>query len=180
MKATYWLKLNDFKPYRVDQDRFLTIRERAGLSRESKDFEGLITSTKQPIKGWVEPSNDRDRTATPTGCRYRRHRRLDHHHHPPDPVPEVRGRRTVITESIRAQYDAAILRAQQRGSDRLEELDRAGLIFTRDRLLDLLHHRGNEIEGHPLHRFLPPGVTVETATLKDVQRGIAEWLRNSY
>jgi hypothetical protein len=49
----YWLKLNDYKPYQVDQDRYRLIKRRAGLPADDEDFNGILESTKQPIQGWV-------------------------------------------------------------------------------------------------------------------------------
>lgn len=54
MKQVYWLQLQGAtNAYRVDQDRYLMIKERAGSNRESTDFEGVLP-TNQTIKGWVE------------------------------------------------------------------------------------------------------------------------------
>jgi hypothetical protein len=54
----YWLKLNDYKAYRVDQDRYRLIKSRAGLPADDDNFAGIITSTKQPIQGWVTNVGD--------------------------------------------------------------------------------------------------------------------------
>jgi hypothetical protein len=54
----YWLKLNDFRPYRVDQDRYRTIKQRAGLDDSDEDFQGILTATKQPIQGWIKLSGE--------------------------------------------------------------------------------------------------------------------------
>lgn len=83
----------------------------------------------------------------------------------------------MIDPDIRLRYEAAKVAARIGGRDLLEKLDRDGLIWTRQRTREVLEQRATDIESLPIHYLLPEGVTVEAATLTDLRRGIAAWLR---
>lgn len=83
----------------------------------------------------------------------------------------------MIDPELRLHYEAVKVRARINGRDLLESLDRAGLIWTPERRQWILEHRASDLETLPISHFLPQGVTVETATLNDLRRGIAAWLR---
>lgn len=83
----------------------------------------------------------------------------------------------MIDPETRLKYEAIKVAARISGRDLLEALDRGALIWTPDRVRQVLDTRAAAIETLPITQFLPQGVTVETATLNDLRRGIASWLR---
>jgi hypothetical protein len=85
----------------------------------------------------------------------------------------------VIDPDTRLKYETIKVAARINGRDLLESLDKGALVWTPRRTKELLDRRATDIETLPIHRFLPHGVTVETATLNDLRKGIAEWLRRS-
>lgn len=85
----------------------------------------------------------------------------------------------MVDPQTRLRYEGVKVNARIAGRDLLEALDRESLIWTPRRVQELLERRAADIETLPIHRLLPQGVTVETATLNDLRRGIAEWLRRS-
>jgi hypothetical protein len=85
----------------------------------------------------------------------------------------------MIDPKTRLQYETIKVAARINGRDLLESLDKAAMIWTPQRRTELLDRRAADIETLPINRLLPHGVTVETATLNDLRKGIAEWLRRS-
>lgn len=83
----------------------------------------------------------------------------------------------MIDREIRLKYESVKVGARIHGRDLLESLDRAALIWTTQRSKEMLERRAMDLETLPISHFLPQGVTVETATLNDLRRGIAAWLR---
>lgn len=83
----------------------------------------------------------------------------------------------MIDREIRLKYESVKVGARIHGRDLLEALDRAALIWTPERTQQALEFRAISLETLPISHFLPQGVTVETATLNDLRRGIAAWLR---
>lgn len=85
----------------------------------------------------------------------------------------------MIDPDTRLRYKAAKVAARIQGRDLLEKLDQAALIWTPERTRQCMEQRALDIESLPIQYLLPEGVTVETATLTDLRRGIAAWLRRS-
>jgi hypothetical protein len=85
----------------------------------------------------------------------------------------------MIDSDIRLRYEAAKVAARIQGRDLLESLDRATLIWTPERQKQFAERRAQILETLTISHFLPQGVTVETATLNDLRKGIATWLRRS-
>jgi hypothetical protein len=83
----------------------------------------------------------------------------------------------MISPETRLKYETIKVAARIHGRDLLESLDKGALIWTPKRAAELLDRRATDIETLPISHLLPQGVTVETATLNDLRRGIAAWLR---
>lgn len=83
----------------------------------------------------------------------------------------------MIDRETRLKYESIKVAARINGRDLLEALNQAALIWTPERTRQALEFRATSIETLPISHLLPQGVTVETATLNDLRRGIAAWLR---